>query len=98
VQVEDKHLVGSVPGDTGSAAMQAVMRGMMGGGNPLQASAPGGLIAQSMMKSLVGRQKGARSELRVELDYDLKSLGKEKSQLDLLFATYVVFESSSSRL
>jgi dihydroxyacetone kinase-like protein len=42
---------------TQSAAMQAAMRAMMGG-NPLQASTPGGasggLIAQSIMKSLMG--------------------------------------------
>lgn len=43
---------------TQSAAMQAAMRAMMGG-NPLQASslggASGGLIAQSIMKSLMGQ-------------------------------------------
>jgi hypothetical protein len=43
---------------TQSAAMQAAMRAMMGG-NPLQASSPGGasggLIAQSIMKSLLGQ-------------------------------------------
>ncbi len=43
--------------NTQSAAMQAAMRAMMGG-NPLQASSPGGasggLIAQSIMKSLMG--------------------------------------------
>jgi len=43
--------------DTKSAAMQAAMQAMMGG-NPLQASTPGGassgLIAQSIMKSLMG--------------------------------------------
>jgi hypothetical protein len=43
---------------TQSAAMQAAMRAMMGG-NPLQASSPGGasggLIAQSIMKSLMGQ-------------------------------------------
>lgn len=43
--------------DTKSAAMQAAMQAMMGG-NPLQASSPGGasggLIAQSIMKSLMG--------------------------------------------
>jgi len=43
--------------DTKSAAMQAAMRAMMGG-NPLQASTPGGasggIIAQSIMKSLMG--------------------------------------------
>jgi dihydroxyacetone kinase-like protein len=43
--------------DTKSAAMQAAMRAMMGG-NPLQAATPGGasggLIAQSIMKSLMG--------------------------------------------
>jgi dihydroxyacetone kinase-like protein len=42
---------------TQSAAMQAAMRAVMGG-NPLQASTPGGasggLIAQSIMKSLMG--------------------------------------------
>ncbi len=42
---------------TQSAAMQAAMKAMMGG-NPLQASTPGGasggLIAQSIMKSLLG--------------------------------------------
>jgi hypothetical protein len=42
---------------TQSAAMQAAMQAMMGG-NPLQASTPGGasggLIAQSIMKSLIG--------------------------------------------
>ena len=42
---------------TQSAAMQAAMQAMMGG-NPLQASSPGGasggLIAQSIMKSLLG--------------------------------------------
>jgi dihydroxyacetone kinase-like protein len=42
---------------TQSAAMQAAMRAMMGG-NPLQASTPtgssGGLIAQSILKSLMG--------------------------------------------
>jgi dihydroxyacetone kinase-like protein len=42
---------------TTSAAMQAAMQAMMGG-NPLQASSPGGasggLIAQSIMKSLMG--------------------------------------------
>jgi len=42
---------------TQSAAMQAAMQAMMGG-NPLQASTPsgasGGLIAQSIMKSLMG--------------------------------------------
>jgi hypothetical protein len=42
---------------TQSAAMQAAMRPMMGG-NPLQASTPGGasggLIAQSVLKSLMG--------------------------------------------
>jgi len=42
---------------TQSAAMQAAMQAMMGG-NPLQASTPGGasggLIAQSIMKSLLG--------------------------------------------
>jgi dihydroxyacetone kinase-like protein len=42
---------------TQSAAMQAAMRAMMGG-NPLQAATPGGasggLIAQSIMKSLLG--------------------------------------------
>ena len=44
--------------DTKSAAMQAAMRAMTGG-NPLQASTPGGasggLIAQSIMKSLMGQ-------------------------------------------
>ena len=44
--------------DTKSAAMQAAMRAMMGG-NPLQATTPGGasggLIAQSIMKSLMGQ-------------------------------------------
>jgi hypothetical protein len=44
--------------DTQSAAMQAAMRAMMGG-NPLQAASPGqasgGLIAQSIMKSLLGQ-------------------------------------------
>jgi dihydroxyacetone kinase-like protein len=44
--------------DTKSAAMQAAMRAMMGG-NPLQAATPGGasggLIAQSIMKSLMGQ-------------------------------------------
>jgi dihydroxyacetone kinase-like protein len=44
--------------DTKSAAMQAAMRAMVGG-NPLQASSPGGasggLIAQSIMKSLMGQ-------------------------------------------
>jgi hypothetical protein len=43
--------------DTKSAAMQAAMRAMMGG-NPLQAATPGGasggLIAQSIMKSILG--------------------------------------------
>ena len=43
--------------NTTSAAMQAAMQAMMGG-NPLQASSPGGasggLIAQSIMKSLMG--------------------------------------------
>jgi dihydroxyacetone kinase-like protein len=43
---------------TKSAAMQAAMRAMMGG-NPLQAATPGGasggLIAQSIMKSLMGQ-------------------------------------------
>jgi dihydroxyacetone kinase-like protein len=43
---------------TQSAAMQAAMQAMMGG-NPLQASTPGGasggLIAQSIMKSLMGQ-------------------------------------------
>jgi dihydroxyacetone kinase-like protein len=43
---------------TQSAAMQAAMRAMTGG-NPLQAATPGGasggLIAQSIMKSLLGR-------------------------------------------
>jgi len=43
--------------DTKSAAMQAAMRAMAGG-NPLQASTPGGasggLIAQSILKSLMG--------------------------------------------
>jgi hypothetical protein len=43
--------------DTKSAAMQAAMQTMMGG-NPLQASTPGGasggLIAQSIMKSIMG--------------------------------------------
>jgi hypothetical protein len=43
--------------DTKSAAMQAAMRAMMDG-NPLQAATPGGasggLIAQSIMKSLMG--------------------------------------------
>jgi hypothetical protein len=44
--------------DTKSAAMQAPMRALMSG-NPLQASSPGGtsggLIAQSIMKSLMGQ-------------------------------------------
>ncbi len=44
--------------DTQSAAMQAGMRAIMGG-NPLQASSPGGasggLIAQSIMRSLLGQ-------------------------------------------
>jgi hypothetical protein len=44
--------------DTKSAAMQAAMRAMMNG-NPLQASSPGGasggLIVQSIMKSLMGQ-------------------------------------------
>jgi hypothetical protein len=43
--------------DTKSAAMQAAMRAMMGG-NPLQAATPGGasggIIAQSILKSLMG--------------------------------------------
>jgi dihydroxyacetone kinase-like protein len=43
---------------TQSAAMQAAMRAMMGG-NPLQASSPsgasGGIIAQSIMRSLMGQ-------------------------------------------
>ncbi len=43
--------------DTQSAAMQAAMQAMIGG-NPLQAASPGqasgGLIAQSIMKSLMG--------------------------------------------
>ena len=43
--------------DTQSAAMQAAMRAMMGG-NPLQSATPGGasggLIAQSILKSLLG--------------------------------------------
>jgi hypothetical protein len=43
---------------TQSAAMQAAMRAVAGGGNPMQASTPGGassgLIAQSIMKSLMG--------------------------------------------